>query len=79
MRSGSVVIFIIIIIIVVAVVYVLLRDGNEGLYNQERFAETIADEVVNVQEALGKIGEIPDLNPVGRTNPFSNSYRNPFE
>ena len=79
MRSRSVVIFIIVVIIIAVIAYVVLQDGNKDLYDQERFAKVISDEVIDAQEALGKIGETSDLNPVGRTNPFSDSYRNPFE
>ena len=52
MRSRSVVIFIIVVIIIAVITYVVLQDGNEDLYDQERFAETISDEVIGVQEAL---------------------------
>ena len=80
MKKLPLIIIILIILVLVTSAY-FYTQKNKSKQNQER------EDVSNIPGVLPDFGSVsnpvgdklPEINPIEKTNPFKNVYKNPFE
>lgn len=70
---------VVVVLLAVAIFY-FLKTPKKEIQNQDWQAPASVDFNSKIEELANPVGDkLPDLNPVGKTNPFKNLYKNPFE
>lgn len=85
MKNKELAIAIAAVVVVAAAIYFLWQSGSQVSQKQAvQSLEQSLDEVVgapevNVPSANPGAQAVPGVNPIKKTNPFSNVYQNPFK
>lgn len=86
-KSTLTIIIAVVVVILAVAAYLFLKPQFKkqsnptqkgGLDEGVPTTEDLVEKLSSVADPLGG-GEVPDVNPVERTNPFKDIYENPFE
>lgn len=73
------------IAIIIIIVLILIGAGAWYWYSRPKAVKTTEEAIKALTAPAVQVptnpvqGKVPELNPVDRANPFTNSYKNPFE